>query len=173
MDTDIVTYSELKKYIVPEQFDSHKAWLAACVQMTTPLYSCRRPPGAAGALLRLANREYLSIIGAAEPPIPPTCKELGHCEMLEGHCIRTIHAEVSAIAYAARSGLATRYAVMYSILKPCFNCTKIIIAAGIKAVYYAGTAYNELRTQKLANDAGLNIEYIDVGLEYGRIDAGK
>lgn len=48
----------------------------------------------------------------------------------------TFHAEVNAIAFAARNDIGIEGAELYTILQPCDECLKIIIAAGIKKIYY-------------------------------------
>ncbi len=45
-----------------------------------------------------------------------------------------IHAEVNALANAARSGVSTDRAWAVITLAPCPNCARTMIAAGIKAV---------------------------------------
>jgi dCMP deaminase len=47
-----------------------------------------------------------------------------------------IHAEQNAICFAAKHGISTNDAIMYSSLEPCNNCLKLIKACGIKKVYY-------------------------------------
>lgn len=47
-----------------------------------------------------------------------------------------VHAEQNALLAAARFGIATEGAVMYSTMRPCFGCTKEILQASIRAVYY-------------------------------------
>lgn len=63
------------------------------------------------------------------------CDEVGHL-MIEGHCVRTVHAEVNAIIQAAVFGLATRDAVCYVTHFPCLNCTKMLINARISKLIY-------------------------------------
>ncbi len=46
-------------------------------------------------------------------------------------CIRTIHAEQNAIAWAAREGIALKGGTMYSTLFPCHSCAKLIMQTGI------------------------------------------
>lgn len=130
-----------------------------------PLYSCNRPPGAAGAVLETKANVILA------PVIPtigyPSCKDSG-CDLVDGHCVRSIHAERRALLWAAQLGIPTKYGVMYSILKPCYECTKEIIAAGISAIYFAGIAYNEQRTIDILAAARVTCIHIDIGLEYGK-----
>lgn len=47
-----------------------------------------------------------------------------------------IHAEMNAIAFAAKHDIGIENSVMYIILQPCDDCLKNIIAAGIKKIYY-------------------------------------
>jgi len=63
------------------------------------------------------------------------CDDVGHL-MVEGHCVRTVHAEVNAIIQAAVFGLATRDAVCYVTHFPCLNCTKMLINARISKLIY-------------------------------------
>ena len=68
-------------------------------------------------------------------PHEPHCTDEG-CLIIEGHCVRTIHAEVNAIAQAAQNGVSVAGATLYCTLKPCFNCYKTIISAGISQIVY-------------------------------------
>lgn len=47
-----------------------------------------------------------------------------------------VHAEQNALISAAKFGNAVEGAVMYSTLRPCFDCTKAMLQAKIAAVYY-------------------------------------
>jgi dCMP deaminase len=67
------------------------------------------------------------------------CDEIGHL-MVDGHCVRTIHAETNAIIQAALHGVSTRDATCYVTHLPCINCTKALINAGINRIVY-GEAY--------------------------------
>ena len=68
----------------------------------------------------------------------PHCTDVG-CDIVNGHCQRAVHAEVNAIAEAARFGLAVDGAIPYywdSLGRPesCYNCIQVMKAAGISAV---------------------------------------
>lgn len=162
--------------IADKEFD--RMLMRITVMLATPAYSCLRPPGAAGAMLVGTDRaSSLSevargiphvVLGCAEPPVGHTCKDRGECEIENGHCVRTIHAEVMALLTAARCGISTRDSKLFSILKPCYQCTKAIIAAGVRKVYYAGAAYNEQRTEDLIQKAGIEYIKLDIGLSYGQ-----
>jgi dCMP deaminase len=64
------------------------------------------------------------------------CDEIGHL-MVDGHCVRTIHAETNAIIQAALHGVSTRGATCYVTHFPCINCTKALINAGISRIVYS------------------------------------
>ena len=51
-------------------------------------------------------------------------------------CVRSVHAEANAIAYAARYGIATDGTDLYCSHLPCVKCAELIINAGIKTVYF-------------------------------------
>ena len=65
----------------------------------------------------------------------PHCDEAGH-EMVEGHCVRTTHAEANAIVQAAKNGVKIDSAEIYVTASPCYNCFKLIANSGIKIIYY-------------------------------------
>jgi dCMP deaminase len=57
--------------------------------------------------------------------------------LLDGeHCVRSVHAELNAIIYAAKRGIAIDGATMYVLHKPCVRCAAVIAAAGIAEVVY-------------------------------------
>jgi dCMP deaminase len=47
-----------------------------------------------------------------------------------------VHAEQNALLTAARFGIATEGAVLYSTMRPCFGCTKELLQARITCVHY-------------------------------------
>ena len=69
------------------------------------------------------------------PAGQPHCEEIGHL-MVDGHCVRTIHAETNAIIQAALHGVSTRGSTCYVTHFPCVNCAKVLINAGITRLVY-------------------------------------
>jgi deoxycytidylate deaminase len=65
---------------------------------------------------------------------------------------RPVHAEMEAILACARNGRSTREAALYVTTFPCHNCTKHIIAAGFKKVFYI-EPYAKSKALKLHRDA--------------------
>jgi dCMP deaminase len=66
----------------------------------------------------------------------PHCDDVGHL-MVEGHCVRTIHAETNAIIQAALHGVSTKGSTCYVTHFPCINCAKVLINAGITRLVYS------------------------------------
>lgn len=48
-----------------------------------------------------------------------------------------IHAEMNAIIWAARKGISIEGATIYVTLEPCSECSKNLIASGIKRIVYS------------------------------------
>jgi dCMP deaminase len=55
---------------------------------------------------------------------------------IEENCFRTIHAEINAIAQAAKNGHAIRDADIYVTHTPCIHCFKVLVNTGIKRIVY-------------------------------------
>ncbi|HSD09681.1 MAG TPA: cytidine/deoxycytidylate deaminase family protein [Candidatus Binatia bacterium] len=94
----------------------------------------------------------------------PHCTEIG-CLIYESrtpsgeveeNCFRTIHAEINAIAQAAKNGSSIRDADIYITHTPCIHCFKVLINTGIKRVLYE-------KPYKIATLDELQ-RYCDVGL---------
>ena len=97
------------------------------------------------------------------------CIEVG-CKVIEGHCVRTIHAEINAILQCAKFGVPTEGAEIYVTHFPCLNCCKTIIQSGISKIYYAEDYRNHPYAIELLEAAG--VEYEKVELDYLHIDTG-
>jgi dCMP deaminase len=63
----------------------------------------------------------------------PHCDDIG-CLVVDGHCVRTNHAEMNAIAQAARHGVGLEGSTAYVTNMPCTTCAKALLAAGIVRV---------------------------------------
>ncbi len=73
---------------------------------------------------------------------------------------RGIHAEQNAIIQAAYHGVPIKGASLYCTNLPCSICTKMIINAGIKKIYYQEGYADELSRDMLAE---AKIEVIQLG----------
>jgi dCMP deaminase len=73
-----------------------------------------------------------------------------------------IHAEMNAIIWAARKGISIEGATIYVTLEPCSECSKNLIASGIKRIVYE-KSYEHTNSQiisKFLEDNGVKIEQI-------------
>jgi len=75
-------------------------------------------------------------------------------------CTRAVHAEANCISFAARHGIATEGAVLYSTHMPCISCAQLIINSGIRKVVY-GEAYRKTEGQALLREAGIPVVQLD------------
>jgi dCMP deaminase len=87
------------------------------------------------------------------------CLEVG-CQIKNNACIRTLHAETNAIAFAARYGIKTDGSVMYTSISPCLNCAKIIINSGITEVVFM-EEYRKPEGTKLLIEAGIKLRKLE------------
>ena len=88
------------------------------------------------------------------------CIDVG-CKVVEGHCVRTIHAEINAILQCSKFGVGTEGATIYVTHFPCLNCTKSIIQAGIKEICYANDYRNNEYAQELLEKSGVVVRKVD------------
>lgn len=47
-----------------------------------------------------------------------------------------VHAEMNCIAFAAKHGLSTNGCSLVTTHSPCYNCSLLMIQAGVKEIYY-------------------------------------
>ena len=85
------------------------------------------------------------------------CDDVGHL-MIDGHCVRTVHAEVNAIIQAAVFGLTTKEAVCYVTHFPCLNCTKMLINARISKLVYLNSYRVDPIALEFLEEAGVSME---------------
>lgn len=69
---------------------------------------------------------------------------------------RGLHAEQNVIVQAATHGIPINGATIYCTNKPCVICSKMIINAGIKTIYY-DEGYNDPLADQMIAEAGLEI----------------
>ena len=85
----------------------------------------------------------------------PHCDDIGH-EMIDGHCVRTTHAEANAIAQAAKNGVKIDSSEIYVTASPCYNCFKLIANAGIETIFYK-EFYRDDRINERAKEVGIKL----------------
>lgn len=96
-----------------------------------------------------------SITGASH------CDDVGHM-MEEGHCVRTVHSEINALAQCAKYGTSCNEAIAYINTCPCWDCFKAMINAGIKAIFYRDPYKPRLKEKVFETAEALNIPLIQI-----------
>jgi dCMP deaminase len=74
-----------------------------------------------------------------------------------------IHAEMNAIIWAAREGISIKGATIYVTLEPCSECSKNVIASGIKRIVYE-KSYEHTNSKiitKFIKENGVIIEQLE------------
>lgn len=87
------------------------------------------------------------------------CTDAG-CYVIDNHCVRTVHAEMNAVLQCAKFGVPTDGAEIYVTHFPCLQCTKSVIQAGIKKVYYAKDYKNHPYAIELFEEAGVETVHV-------------
>ena len=80
---------------------------------------------------------------------------------IETNCFRTIHAEINAIAQAARNGNRIEGADVYVTHTPCIHCLKVLVNSGVKRVFFE-KPYKIDTIQELRDRSG--VELVEVRL---------
>ena len=81
-------------------------------------------------------------------------------------CIRTIHAEQNAIAWAAREGIALKGGTLYSTLFPCQSCAKLIMQTGIEQVVAEFDYHSSGPSKALFDAVGITYKVVNPGEAY-------
>lgn len=128
---------------------SWKEYFLAILRTTQLRATCNR--GKSAALLVKDNR-ILSTGYVGSPAGMVHCDEAGHewetwfdrDDTIYGwpvnpyfkkqRCVRTIHAEQNAIAWAARKGVPIEGSTLYVTMVPCYSCAKLLVQSGIVSV---------------------------------------
>jgi len=135
-----------------------------CFMETAKIWSERGtcPRGVVGVVLVRDNR-IISIGYVGSPPGEVHCYERGCLiRSQEEGCIRTIHAEINAILFAARQGISTEGTALYTTLSPCFRCCQVILSAGISEVIYLEEYRDKVGLEYL-KERGVKVsQYADV-----------
>jgi dCMP deaminase len=85
----------------------------------------------------------------------PHCAEAG-CLMVDGHCKRTVHAELNALLQCAAHGIASSGATVFCTASPCLDCAKALIQSGVHQVIYRQD-YDDPNTLPLLVAAGITV----------------
>ncbi|MBO0477084.1 ComE operon protein 2 [Vagococcus sp. DIV0080] len=88
------------------------------------------------------------------------------CYLVDGHCVRTIHAEMNAILQCAKFGVGTDEAEIYVTHFPCLQCTKMILQSGIKKIHYLKDYRNDDYAINLIEQAGASVHQVKLSKQY-------
>ena len=79
---------------------------------------------------------------------------------------RPVHAEMAALMDAARRGVGTLDATMYTTTYPCHVCARHIIAAGIKRVVYIEPYPKSLAKELYGDSVAMHGEFSDGAIKF-------
>lgn len=85
-------------------------------------------------LKELSSAELYSRAVRPEGTAEPVLKDSRAASLIE--FTRCLHAEQASIVNAARTGVSTQGASLFTTTFPCHECAKIIVGAGIEEVFY-------------------------------------
>ena len=71
------------------------------------------------------------------------------------------HAEANAICGAAKNGIALSGAMLFLTHSPCFECSKLIVNSGIRAVFYINE-YRDARPLQFLRDNGVLTKQVNI-----------
>lgn len=84
------------------------------------------------------------------------------CYLVDGHCVRTVHAEANALLQCAKFGVPTNETTMYVTHFPCLQCTKQMIQAGITKIVYEHDYRNHALAVQLFAESNVTIEQVSL-----------
>lgn len=124
--------------------------------------------GRSGAVL-VRDRQILATGYVGTPAGIPHCDETGHLmrrvvyedDSVHEHCVGTTHAEMNAIIQAARNGVSTLGATLYTRMEPCLDCAKAIINAGIDTVIAQHRYHGAELTRSWFQKTGVELVVLD------------
>ncbi len=121
-----------------------------------------------GAIL-VKDRRILTTGYNGAPKGLPHCLDLGclreKLKIPPGERIeicRGVHAEQNALVQAAYFGISVEGATLYCTHQPCITCTKLLINAGIKKIYFKEPYPDEL-AESMLRQAGIELKQIKGG----------
>jgi dCMP deaminase len=74
---------------------------------------------------------------------------------------RGLHAEQNVIIQSAYYGVATKGTTLYSTHKPCIICSKMLINAGVKKIFFA-EGYPDTLADEMLSEANIELERLSI-----------
>lgn len=152
--------SELDRMFGCGQADARPSWDEYFLQLAqTVATRATCPRASVGCVLvrdkRLLTTGYNGACSGLE-----SCIEAG-CMMVDGHCLRSLHAEQNAIIQAALHGVSTQGTTCYVTHQPCALCAKMLINAGVQRVVYINE-YAPADDGDFFRQAGVTVERVEL-----------
>ena len=120
------------------------------------------PRANVGSVVVSQDRRLLSVGYNGAPRGAPHCTDVG-CRVIDGHCVRAVHAELNALLnLEGRAEGGT----MYVTHAPCVRCAGAIAQAGIRTVIYwhdYGSKEEHMDTEYMYKQAGVGL--VKMGVE--------
>lgn len=88
------------------------------------------------------------------------------CYVVDGHCIRTIHAEMNALLQCAKLGISTDQSEIYVTHFPCLQCTKALLQAGVRKIHYLNNYHNDQYALDLIDRVGASVHQVTLDPRY-------
>ena len=88
------------------------------------------------------------------------------CYLVDNHCVRTIHAEMNAVLQCAKFGVASADAEIYVTDFPCLQCTKMLLQAGIRKIYYLRNYHNDPYAVSLLERKDVAVQRVEIDKKY-------
>ena len=88
------------------------------------------------------------------------------CYVVDGHCLRTIHAEMNALLQCAKLGIPTEGSEIYVTHFPCLACTKALLQAGVKGINYLHDYRNDPYAQALIEQLGVSVHQVALASQH-------
>ena len=100
----------------------------------------------------------------------PHCTEVGDL-LVDGHCIRAVHAEQNALMQLAKMGISADGAQVFVTDFPCVHCTKLLLQAGVTKINYLRNYRNDDFVTELLDAKKVTIAQVKVdGTDLDKID---
>ena len=122
------------------------------VQVTATRSPCDRLQ--VGCLLVKDNR----IVSQGYNGFLPGCDHIS--VVRDGHEQATVHAEQNCLCDCAKRGVSTLDCIAYITHYPCIICTRLLLAAGVRAIKYIHEYKKDELVQRFAEEMNVTIEQL-------------
>ena len=122
------------------------------VQVTATRSPCDRLQ--VGCLIVKDNR----IVSQGYNGFLPGCDHIS--VVRDGHEQATVHAEQNCLCDCAKRGVSTLDCIAYITHYPCIICTRLLLAAGVRAIKYIHEYKKDELVQRFAEEMNVTIEQL-------------